>query len=499
MLVAMGASTHEAPQPAARCDDPDPLLTVGRLIEEAPTLAHARGRSLQLLARSYGVRHASWWRVDPARGSAFCEARTRPPARRGRAQEERPWSPERGLQAEPGERVIAAEAHGLLLVLSGPIAAGATASEAKARAQLALAAAHLELRRQRETAAQHEALLRLACEVGREAGSESTRAAQLERILRHFVEHHATIEATILLESPVRDHLEVAAHLGASAHITYVGKLWPAARGVVGRCWRSGEPEYAAPVSADPDYVAVNPDVVAQLAVPIRHRGRSFGVLNLETVEADGFANIDRFLLDVLVHHVGGVIWQVAMEHELDASRAALARASTRIEAMAAALQERADSRGQDPMSGLPTAAAYAAALRRARRAARRRNAWFAVAALRVDARPDAEAATRLATLACAIFGSEPCVGMIDAESIGVAVLGAEPRALEEALRGLARRSRSAGAALLVAPALRAPTARLIARLREDVEQAGAEFAVTLIRVRRRGRPRKAEAQTRAH
>jgi diguanylate cyclase (GGDEF)-like protein len=55
------------------------------------------------------------------------------------------------------------------------------------------------------------------------------------------------------------------------------------ARGVMGRAVRCAEPQLAADVSADPDYVGALPAVTSELAVPLRARGAIVGVLNLES------------------------------------------------------------------------------------------------------------------------------------------------------------------------------------------------------------------------
>jgi signal transduction histidine kinase len=60
-------------------------------------------------------------------------------------------------------------------------------------------------------------------------------------------------------------------------------ELWSLDRGIIGRVVRTGEPELVEDVKNDPDYVATTPDMVAQLAVPIRREEQIIGVISVES------------------------------------------------------------------------------------------------------------------------------------------------------------------------------------------------------------------------
>jgi GAF domain-containing protein len=107
------------------------------------------------------------------------------------------------------------------------------------------------------------------------------------------------------------------AHRGASAHISYRGKQWPVSDGLVGLCYRSGEVVFVADVRQRADYALVNGDVVAEMAVPIRMRGRVFGVLNLEAADAAVFAERERMIFTTLADQVGGAIHLFAVNRRL--------------------------------------------------------------------------------------------------------------------------------------------------------------------------------------
>jgi diguanylate cyclase (GGDEF)-like protein len=56
----------------------------------------------------------------------------------------------------------------------------------------------------------------------------------------------------------------------------------PVTRGICGRVIRTGVGELVTDVSADPDYIAVHPDVRREIAVPIHVDGTVYGALNIE-------------------------------------------------------------------------------------------------------------------------------------------------------------------------------------------------------------------------
>ncbi|MDQ2702046.1 MAG: GAF domain-containing protein, partial [Pseudomonadota bacterium] len=62
-----------------------------------------------------------------------------------------------------------------------------------------------------------------------------------------------------------------------------VANNWPVTMGAAGRCVRLGRPQLIVDVDSDPDYVPGNAAVLSEYLVPIRHRQRMHGVLNIES------------------------------------------------------------------------------------------------------------------------------------------------------------------------------------------------------------------------
>lgn len=171
-----------------------------------------------------------------------------------------------------------------------------------------------ELRRQ-------SALLTLVADFSRTALEAENLDALLNHVLEFLGQRFNALEATVLLESDLRDHLEVMAHRGASPHITYRGKQWPTSEGLVGLCYRSGDVVFVPDVRLRGDYAVVNSAVVAEMAVPIRIRGRVFGVLNLEAADAEVFADRERAVFTTIADQVAGAIHLFATHRRLQQSQ----------------------------------------------------------------------------------------------------------------------------------------------------------------------------------
>lgn len=86
------------------------------------------------------------------------------------------------------------------------------------------------------------------------------------------------------------------------------GLPWPVSMGASGRCVRTGKPQLISTVSDDPDYVPGNHDVKSEYIVPIRHRDRLHGVLNLESTRAAFFTAEVCSAFDAIARQVAGAI-----------------------------------------------------------------------------------------------------------------------------------------------------------------------------------------------
>ena len=103
---------------------------------------------------------------------------------------------------------------------------------------------------------------------------------------------------------------------------------WPVTVGAAGRCARLGVAQLITDVDADPDYVPGNLAVRAEYLVPIRHRARLHGVLNIESTRADFFNADACAVFDAIADQVAGAIHLARMAGELEAANRKLEQLS---------------------------------------------------------------------------------------------------------------------------------------------------------------------------
>lgn len=87
-------------------------------------------------------------------------------------------------------------------------------------------------------------------------------------------------------------------------------------RGIVGAAAQSREPIFVPDVSADPRYVPIVPGVAAELAIPLLHRDRLVGVLNVEGPDVGAFTPEARAVLRVLGSHLAIAIDNATLHRE---------------------------------------------------------------------------------------------------------------------------------------------------------------------------------------
>ncbi|MEO5560032.1 MAG: diguanylate cyclase [Dokdonella sp.] len=161
---------------------------------------------------------------------------------------------------------------------------------------------------------------------------EALQGETLEAVLQHIVDCIArrlpvTIASIILLnEEGTYFVQEVWA--GLLALDLPSGMPWPVAIGASGRCARTGEAQLIANVEADPDYVPGNTDVASEYLVPVRHRARLHGVLNLESTRADFFTPEVCAVFDAIASQVAGAIHYARVVRELEQSNRKLQQLS---------------------------------------------------------------------------------------------------------------------------------------------------------------------------
>ena len=103
---------------------------------------------------------------------------------------------------------------------------------------------------------------------------------------------------------------------------------WPVTKGAAGRCVRMGQAQLIVDVEHDPDYVAGNSAVRSEYLVPIRHRARLHGVLNIESRHEDFFTADVRAVFDAIADQIAGAIHLARMAGELEVANRKLAQLS---------------------------------------------------------------------------------------------------------------------------------------------------------------------------
>lgn len=150
------------------------------------------------------------------------------------------------------------------------------------------------------------ALMEMMSEVSRTALDATDLNELLERIVR-FVHGRFPLEVVAIVMYDQARHEFVQ---GASAGTlqTHATTRWPASRGVMGRCIRTGETQIVTDVMRDPEYIAVNERVASEAVVPICFHETILGVLNLESASADVFVPATVLAFEAFADQVAGAI-----------------------------------------------------------------------------------------------------------------------------------------------------------------------------------------------
>lgn len=166
--------------------------------------------------------------------------------------------------------------------------------------------------------------------VSSEALQGETLEAVLQRIVDCVVAHLPVAIASIILLNEQHTHFVQEVWAGELALELPGGLPWPVEIGAAGRCVRSGEAQWITDLHNDADYVAGNRAVKSEYLVPIRHRERLHGVLNLESTQQDFFTTEVRAVFDAIASQVAGAIHLARVVRELELANASLQQLSMR-------------------------------------------------------------------------------------------------------------------------------------------------------------------------
>ena len=103
---------------------------------------------------------------------------------------------------------------------------------------------------------------------------------------------------------------------------------WPVTRGAAGRCARLAAPQLILDVDNDPDYIAGHPEVRSEYLVPIRHRDRLHGVLNIECTRPEFLDAEACAVFDAVADVIAGAIHFARIVDELTLANRKLERLS---------------------------------------------------------------------------------------------------------------------------------------------------------------------------
>ena len=89
-------------------------------------------------------------------------------------------------------------------------------------------------------------------------------------------------------------------------------------QGIIGRVVQSRAPVFLPDVSADPEYIAISPIVVAEICVPILHEDRLIGVIDMESDAFRPLEERDLHFLELLATQVAALIERAELQVHLE-------------------------------------------------------------------------------------------------------------------------------------------------------------------------------------
>jgi diguanylate cyclase (GGDEF)-like protein len=158
-----------------------------------------------------------------------------------------------------------------------------------------------------EALMEHAVLNEVMSEVSRIALEPLSQRDLLQQIADYIHLHFPTCVPSMLLLDDHGGHFMMEVFAKGAPGVAPPGE-WSVETGICGRCVRSGEAVYVEDVAAEPAYITRLPGMRAEFAVPIRHRGRMLGVLNLESPNPQSFTPHARQVFTSIAEQIAGAI-----------------------------------------------------------------------------------------------------------------------------------------------------------------------------------------------
>src|SRR5262245_38239499 len=150
-------------------------------------------------------------------------------------------------------------------------------------------------------------LLSTLFELGREVTSVLDLAELLEKIPQLIARLTRFSAFSVYLLDEQRQELHIAYAVGYPAEVVRTLRL-QVGQGVVGAAVEQGRPILVNDISKEPRFVGPLRNMVSQLAVPMRRKGRVIGALNLLSENSGAFTDRDEALLRQFAAHVAVAI-----------------------------------------------------------------------------------------------------------------------------------------------------------------------------------------------
>ena len=162
----------------------------------------------------------------------------------------------------------------------------------------------------------------------------------LQRIAERLRERFDFLLSSVYFLDPHRPRLELKAISTRHALPQRPLPSLSLSRGIVGRALHLRRAQLVLDVRSDRDYVALYPEVSAELAIPIHFRDRLLGVFNFENDRPQVFSQETVALLQTLCDQLAGLVHLAAVNRRLQETSEELEQANQRLQEMNRALEE---------------------------------------------------------------------------------------------------------------------------------------------------------------